>query len=246
MPENVNNNKEYSNKVWWCWLQGEENAPELNKACLASLRENLIDREVIVITEENLFKYIDFPEYITKKYKKGIISRTHFSDLIRIELLTKYGGTWIDSSVYCTEYNRIFFDKPLFVFQNWKRNNPSVISSSWFITAEKDNPILKATKQLLYEYWKKNSFFIDYFLFHFFFTMATEKYKKLWEEIPRYSNIPPHILQFELLSEFSEERFEEIKKMSSFHKLNQKQDFSIAKENSYYRYIINNMKERNK
>jgi hypothetical protein len=40
-----------------------------------------------------------------EKYQKKIIDNTHFSDLLRLELLIKYGGTWIDASVLVTKYN---------------------------------------------------------------------------------------------------------------------------------------------
>ena len=112
--------------------------------------------------------------------------------------------------------------------------------SSWFITSEIENPILKTTQELLYKYWKNHNSIIHYFLFHFFFTMTCEKYKKEWNEVDRFSNVPPHILQFELTKKYSKKRFEEIKKMSSLHKLNQKIDFSICDGNTFYDYIINN------
>ena len=68
----------YSNKVWWCWLQGEDNAPDLNKACLNSLRKELNDREIIVITNDNYNNYVEFPDYIIKKYEKGLLRRLIF------------------------------------------------------------------------------------------------------------------------------------------------------------------------
>lgn len=229
---------EYSNKVWWCWLQGEENAPALNKACLNSLRENLKDREIIVITNDNYKQYTNIPKYITEKYEKGYISRPHFSDLIRLELIIEHGGTWIDSSILCTEYNKDFFDKDLFVFKNWMRGDESIVCSNWFITGEKQNPILKTTRDLLYKYWKDYDLLLHYFIFHVFFTMATEKYEEDYKNVNKFSNVPPHVLQFELLEKYDEERFRQIKQMSSIHKLNQKLDFSKCKGDTNYDYII--------
>lgn len=244
--EYTKNTNQFSNKVWWCWFQGEENAPDLNKACLKSLRKNLFDREIIVITDKNYKKYIELPEYIYEKYNKGIITKTHFSDILRANLLVKYGGTWIDSSVLCTSYDKDLFDNNLFVYQNWKTGDNSIVASSWFITSEVNNPILKDTLYLLNEYWKKHDYLVNYFLFHFFFTMASKKYNEQWKKIDRFSNIPPHILQFELLEEYSIDRFKQIEKMSSFHKLNQKLDFSKCKGNTNYDYIIKKyLKEQN-
>ena len=94
---------EKSDKIWICWFQGIENAPELVKACYNSVLKNYKDKEIIVLTEENYEQYVDIPEYILKKWKKGYISFAHFSDILRIELLSKYGGLWLDSTIFTTK-----------------------------------------------------------------------------------------------------------------------------------------------
>ena len=232
------NTNKFCDKVWWCWLQGEENAPDINKACLNSLRKNLKNRDIIVITEDNYSEYVTLPQYIISKYKRKIITKTHFSDILRLALLVKYGGTWIDSSVLCTKYDEDLFDKNLFVYQNWKKGDEAIALSSWFITSEKENPILVDTLELLYKYWKEHNFLIHYFLMHFLFTLAITKYPEQWNQVNRFSNLPPHILQFEILNEYNENRFRQIEKMSSFHKLNQKMNFKEANEKSNYKYIL--------
>ena len=91
-----------SNKVWVCWLQGMDAAPELVQRCYRSLQENLTDREIILLTEDNYRQYVSFPEHIQQKIDTGVITRTHFSDLLRLELLIRHGGTWIDATVFCS------------------------------------------------------------------------------------------------------------------------------------------------
>ena len=59
---------EESDKIWICWFQGIENAPELVKACYNSVLKNYKDKEIIVLTEENYKKYVDMPEHIIKKW----------------------------------------------------------------------------------------------------------------------------------------------------------------------------------
>ena len=247
MPNKKGTNK-FSNKVWWCWLQGEENAPELQKECLKSLRRHLKDREIIVVTNDNLYNYIEMPQYIKEKYEKGIISNTHFSDLLRLQLLIKYGGTWIDSTAYCTRYDKLLFDKPLFVYKNcnnmWYANKNSfnaepIIADSWFITSEIGNPILETVKDLLFIYWKKNNYLIDYFLIHYFFTLTVNyKYKKIFDNSITIPNLLPHILQYECLNKYNENRLNEIKKQSAFHKLTHKIEASKISEDSFYNHII--------
>lgn len=246
-PKKEGTNK-FSNKVWWCWLQGEENCPELQKRCLESLRKNLKDREIIVIDSNNLYEYIDLPEYIKDKYKKEIISNTHFSDLVRLQLLIKYGGTWIDSTAYCTGYDAELFDKPLFVYKNlnkiWFSNKNKfdmepIVADNWFITSEIENPILIMVRDLLFDYWKNNNYLVDYFIFHYFFSMVVNyKYNEEFDGINLRSHLIPHLLQYECYKEYNEEKFKDFLKQSTFHKLTHKVDLKEIKKDSYYNKII--------
>ena len=84
--EQINLTRKQSNMVWVCWLQGIENAPELVQRCYRSLQEQLLDKEIVLLTEENYRNYVQFPDHIQKKINQGIITRTHMSDLLRLEL----------------------------------------------------------------------------------------------------------------------------------------------------------------
>lgn len=238
----VTKKQENSNYVWVCWFQGLENAPDLVKACINSIKKSLPDRNIVILTNDNIKDYINFPEYIIKKYEKGIISKAHFSDLIRIELLCNYGGIWIDSTVLCTSPNipHYILNAPLFVYKAMdllRTNQMPIVASSWLISAQSNNPILSLTRDLLFRYWKEKNYLMDYYLFHIFFTMATRKYKKEWENVPTFNNNTPHTLMFELGKSYTSERFEQIKKMSVFHKLERHTDYSNTKD-TMYEYII--------
>ena len=234
---------EKSNKIWICWFQGLENAPELVKACYNSVLKNYKDKEIIVLTEENYEQYVDIPEYILKKWKKGYITFAHFSDILRIELLSKYGGLWLDSTIFTTKKSELVFNEniELFVFKQVdldRKNSLSVVASNWLIYGNKDNNIINLTKKLLYYYWKDYNYAINYNIFHIFFKLATEVYKDEWNKVPTFNNISPHILQFELCEEFNDKRFEQIKNMSDFHKLNWR--IKSENKNNYYNYIVDN------
>lgn len=229
-----------NNKVIWvCWLQGMDNAPKLVQRCYESLKSNMKGYKINVITEENMFEYIEIPDYIVTKWKKGIISFAHFSDVIRVNLLVKYGGVWIDSTVLCTDnlLNNRLENSPLFVYKSIMRGSNVISASNWFISSVPKNPILVLVQNLLYEYWKTENVIIHYYLFHIFFTLATEKYPEIWNKVVSFNNISPHILVNELNDTFSQERYDEIKKMSSFHKLNYKIEY-LEVENSFYQNLI--------
>lgn len=233
---------EQSNKVWICWFQGEEKAPDLVKACINSIRNNMPDKEVIVLTNETIPLYVRFPEYIQKKWKSNKIPQAHYSDLLRVELLCKYGGMWIDATVLCTS-NKIpecINDAPLFVYKQLdlvRLDYDPTVCSSWFISSYSNNNILLLTRKLLWNYWKKNSTLNNYFLFHIFFSLAARRYEEEWNKVPIYNNHSPHVLFFELNNKFNETRWNEIQKFSIFHKLNHHNVYSTD-SSSFYKYIL--------
>ena len=113
------------------------------------------------------------------------------------------------------------------------------MASSWLISAEKNNNIIRMTRDLLLEYWKKHNILIHYYLFHLFFTMATKKYSEEWNLLNNYPNANPHILQFEMFDEYDAKRMNEIKYFADFHKLTQKSNITNYSKNSYYAKISN-------
>lgn len=235
--------KKHSNKVWVCWMQGMENAPVLVQRCYRSLQENLKDREIVLITSDNLRDYTDIPSWIMEKYEKGLITHTHFSDLLRLELLCKHGGTWIDSTVFCSggDIPSYMLDSDLFMFQNLKpgADGSTLNISSWFMTSCANNKVLMAVRELLWEYWKKEDRLIDYFLVHHFIMIALEYYKEDWQKMVQYPNSMPHILLLMLFEPFNQEKWDAITSVCPFHKLAYKRsEEDMKKEGTYYKYIM--------
>lgn len=169
--------KEY---VWFCWLQGIENAPKLVQDCYASIKYWLKDKEIIVITESNYKEYVEFPDYIIEKWKKGIITNTHFSDLLRIELLINHGGLWLDATTYLTgTLPNYISENDFFVYRNGWMDMEMINMGSWLISSKKTNNfLLVETRRLLYKYWEKNNFMKNYFLMHMFLEWLQIKIKK--------------------------------------------------------------------
>lgn len=238
-----------SNKVWVCWFQGIENAPSIVQHCLKSLEENLVEKEIILITEKNYREYVKFPDIIQEKIDTGVIPPAQKSDLIRLELLIKYGGTWIDSTVYCSgnDYPEYMMNSDLFLFQNLKPglDGHSTSISNWFITSCTNHPILLLVRELLFDYWIKNDYLIDYFIFHDFFQLAIEAYPEEWDKVIPFSNSTPHILLLRLFEKYNESIWDAIKNMTCFHKLT----YKFTKENekmvgTYYERIINERLQR--
>lgn len=163
-----------NNPVWICWLDGIENAPNIVKKCYESMHNNL-DSEIILITEDNYRKYITIPDYIERKYQTGKIGKAHFSDVLRIELISTYGGCWIDSTVYAMDKVPIsWYKSDFFVFNIPDYGREFKISANWWICAKKNHPIILSVRKTLYNYWKYENKAHDYLMFHKMFKKLIE------------------------------------------------------------------------
>ena len=234
---------EHVDIIWVCWFQGMEHAPKMVQYCFESLKSNLRDKRIILITEDNYKEYVQFPAYILEKYEKGCFSKTHLSDLLRLELLIKYGGTWIDATVWCSSpiYPDYLFDSDLFMFQNLKPglDGQCTAVSSWFITSCSNNQMLVLERALLYEYWKENTKLVHYYLFHMFFQMVIEAYPDEWNKVVPFSNATPHILLLRLFEEYDETIANAVKEMTSFHKLTYKfEESDTTIKNTFYQVLF--------
>ncbi len=237
-----------SKMVWFCWLQGLENAPEVVKACYNSLQQHLTDRDIKVIDNNNWKDYIELPEYVVQKWEKGRIPAANFSDLLRLELLIRYGGTWIDSTVLCTDGSGLmvqgsrFLDADLFLFQYTPEGTTKGISiSNWFITACTNNEVLLVLRDMLLEYWKEYDCTIDYYIFHLFFEMVAREYPEKIGTMPYGNSMDSLVLLHHWGETFNQKKWDRVTKQVCFHKLAFRVNEKTKKDKeNYYSYIINN------
>lgn len=157
-------------KIWVCWLQGEKDMPEIVKLCYKNLCNKIHDKTIVLITLENLQNYLKIPDFIYNKYRNGNMLPAHFSDIIRCGLLSKYGGMWIDSTIFVTEnikQHLEIFDSKFFTHRINKNKNDLFYSEyKWgpFLlgTKYKNNNVMSLMYEFLVEYWKKYDIAIDY------------------------------------------------------------------------------------
>lgn len=226
--------------IWVCWWQGEENAPIIVKRCISSLHHYETEWNIQLITKENYLEYVTFPDYIVKKWEQGIVSNTHMSDLLRLELLTRYGGMWIDATVFLTDKIPAYiFEKKLFMFKVMSKENHRVEYNSWLIFSKKNNELLKTTRYLLYKYWEKENKLREYFLLHIMMTVIIESYPEYVDKIYYIPDELEHILGRNWLKQYDETYWKILTALTSIHKLTTKCKDSEAIKGTYYEKILN-------
>jgi hypothetical protein len=171
--------------IWILWFQGFENAPEVVKTCLKTWKKYNKDWDIIELDNSNLKDYIKIDEVIDNFNDKKI-SLTHQADIIRIYLLKKYGGIWVDSTLYCNrplnEWIFYHIDSGFFAFNKCRGDR---LQSSWFMYSEKNNLIVSIWLDKIIEYFKINNEVICYFMFQYMFNNLyynNIEFKKIWDK----------------------------------------------------------------
>lgn len=175
-------NIDATSPIWVCWWQGKENMPDIVKACYNSIQKHACNHPVILITEENFRNYIDMPEYIINKQKEGYIDITHFSDILRMMLLTKHGGIWMDSTLLIPSKQVDEFIHPEDKF--WSCHHKPIYHNvsrggwvSFFVACGKNNPLPSMIADLHLSYWKIHNKLINYLLLDYNLLLHANMYQ---------------------------------------------------------------------
>lgn len=209
-------------KIYTMWLQGEDNAPDLVKACFRSMRRHC-KQELVILDENNVFDYISLPETIIKKYKQGKIHHAHFADICRVELLYEHGGYWLDATGFVTSPIPKWIEKEdFFVFLAGHVGSPYSFMQNCFIRARKGSYLLAAWRAMILEYWMKENCTFDYFMHQLMFktlVMNDLKAKKYFKQMPHVDQDPTHELWWKYENDpFDQKKFNKITSGAFFQK----------------------------
>lgn len=244
--ELIKKDKKNLDKIWICWWQGLDNAPEIVKICVNSIKKNAGKHDVIVIDESNYKNYIDFPDWLIDKYNKNIISKTHFSDLLRLEILSRYGGLWIDSTFYCIDNIEEYFDMPIWSIKRPEYFHASVASgyfANYSLGCQFEyRRSFRIFRDFLIEYWKNNDEIVDYLLTDYIIKMIIDndkETKELFNNIPNNNDNCDELFK-KINDKYDEKEWNDIKHNTKMFKLSWKYKFKESNKNekTFYGKLI--------
>ena len=193
--ENYKKNNEVPKIIWSYW--DTEDVPEIVKLSIKTWEKNSPQYKINFMNKKNIEDIISLPENwkTLKPYRQ--------SDIIRLHLLEKYGGVWMDSSIILLEDIDKFISKndiTFFITPRSSFSNP--VFENWFISAPPNNKIIKMwvneTLTALSnreEYIRKSSDYnkkiignYSYLICHLALKNIYEKDKKLFSRIKKYKS----------------------------------------------------------
>ncbi len=241
--------KTENSPIWICWWTGEETAPALVKQCIKSIRNNANGHPVNFITKDNYSEYIDIPSYMLEKAESGKMKIAHLCDYIRVALLEKYGGLWLDTTIYCSQpIDEYYFSQPFFTAKSQYDENCGYVSKMRWVTfilgGYKNNVFYSFLKSAFEQYWKNNEYAIDYLFFDCLIDIAYNNIPEIKSQIDNLpvNNLHRDDLQAAMNEQQPAEKFNSIIKSDTvFYKLSWRETYSeFTNDNkaTVYKYLL--------
>lgn len=223
--------------IYILWFQKFDNAPEVVNRCVQSWKHYNPDWNILLLDDLNLNTYIQLNTYD--------INKTALSDIVRILLLKKYGGLWVDATTFCNKsldtWLPDYIKEGFFAFD---KPGPDRLLSTWFIYAEKNNYIIDKWYNSTLIYYKLNNTPHTYYWFHYLFGdlyNSDSQFKEIWDKVPKLSanGIGPHYIQEKgFFNDISFQIKTDIDtNITPLYKLTYKVDFQLYNETKILYYL---------
>ena len=197
--------KPFPNVIWSMWYQGEGHAPKLVKKCFEGWRNLNPDYNFYVLDKADV-------ECLLEGFGVDVGGMTlqALSDVVRVALLKRFGGVWVDSTTYPVSSLESWLEKDehhdFFCFRKEKLLDRKI--ASWFIASAPGSYIINSWYDEVKRFWscrrdlelhdngdfiipknpeqsvaKSKSKMYPYFWFHYLFgylLQVDEEFRKEW------------------------------------------------------------------
>lgn len=246
--------------VWCCWWQGEEQMPELVKLCHARLKQVIpVDKaELHLITLDNYTQYVDLPEHILDKFNRGVITMTTMSDVLRFALLERYGGYWLDATVFFTgEIPEEYFSGKFFcqrMVSNTKYAVREACGCNWCgfsMAGPSGSIVFRFMKDAFSIWWEHFDTIIDYVLIDYMLLTGFQSVPAIHKVIDSVPDNNEDIFEmYQVLNQpYSEELYQRLTERNVMHKLTYKMDLRKQTEDgqmTMYGYLVKMVEDNRK
>ena len=218
---------------------------------LKSVKKHSSGYEVIVLNDKTISDYIELPVFVYEKLKNNQqFTYAFFSDLLRVSLLSVYGGVWCDATIYLTDkIHENLLKQDFFMFQRgdkpndykyWHKHNVDYFSweSDWkvnllssFIASKPNNILITELTDILLNYWKNEDNLHHYFVLHILYNEIIDKY----ENCEIICDTIPNTMSRYMHEPYSDKLWDKITVHNSIHKLTY---YDKIVPNSIQQYIL--------
>lgn len=166
--------------IWICWFQGIEKLPFIVVEVIKSWIKLNPTWKVFLITNENVKNITGL------EFKDGQTLQAR-SDILRIKLLSKYGGVWADGTLMCMQPLDNWIYKHI-SNQFWMYHSNGKYPCSWFLVSSKKSALIQEWNKLMEKYWENRNSAHNYFFMDLLFKNELKNKEtiisKEWKKVP--------------------------------------------------------------
>ncbi len=216
--------------VYCYWDTGVDAAPELVRACMDRLQQVHPDARLLDAT--GIHELIAVPERVTAVLAED--HKAHYADYLRVALLEKYGGIWVDATCWLPgplHRSILTYLDAGVVYPRWTHRE----IGNWFIASVPGSLIITLQRLALEMWWEERSDVPDYFLYHRVFETLHElipEFRGQWSRVPSLSSTASHLLQLSMMQPWFPGVADIMARLSIVQKLSYKYDPESVPEGS--------------
>lgn len=156
--------------IWTMWFSlGDSSLPPIIDCCVASQRQFARSHPHHLLTAANLHDYVQVPDWMMAKVRSGTIPLTAFSEFVRFDLLSRYGGIWLDAAVFLDAPLPTAIDSAPFWSLSTRpdrRGRPAFLDNcpAFVLAGTAGDPFFTFVRDALESYWRDHDLQVDYFL----------------------------------------------------------------------------------
>ena len=178
--------------------------------------------------------------------KNRYISFAQLSDIMRIFLISRHGGLWLDSTIYVSDLiPPKIFAQPFYSLHTSLKKTPFVQNDRvhcFVMGGTPDSKLIWFVRELLSEYWKEHNVIIDYYLLDYSVMLAFWSMPDINNMINRLEPTSEGLYDLVniLDAPYEKEKVEKILSDNLFSKLiwNQKHKSFSKDQKTVYQYLL--------
>lgn len=167
--------------IWTVWLQGADEMPEDCRMYIDSVRKHNPNRRLEIVDLATVRQYVDIPEFILHRYEAGTVNAALLTDYIKFALLERYGGIWVDATVYQLRLaGEDILEYPMWSVKNLEPFPYDALIpdgrqwQAYFMAAQPHALFCKAMLDLLEDYMRRYETLVNYFASYYLASIARD------------------------------------------------------------------------